>query len=215
MKDTSSLVVEIIEFTDSIDQLKLLEEKYIAQHIGNFNNLNFNNTACGFASGELNWSKSLEARELKSKLKKGLTLDQQFGIEKSLVIRDKISKSHTGIKTGKPAWNAGLSPTLETRKKISAAGLRNMRLLSDTERQEKFGRIGESNGFYGKTHSPATLTRLSNTQKQNRIHNRKICDHCAKSIDAANFARYHGDKCKLKHDSLPSQHISTGLNDQA
>ena len=54
IRNKSNLIVEIISFYDSIEELKYAEEELLKYHIDNINNMNFNNKSCGFASGKHN-----------------------------------------------------------------------------------------------------------------------------------------------------------------
>jgi hypothetical protein len=47
----------------------------------------------------------------------------------------------------------------------------------------------------GKKFDEARLNRMSEETK-NRP--KKLCQYCSKTFDPANYARYHGDKCKLR-----------------
>ena len=54
---------------------------------------------------------------------------------------------------------------------------------------------GTHNGFYGKTHSPEQREK----KRQEKLASpKKICYHCNKSVDPMNYARWHGDKCKME-----------------
>lgn len=48
----------------------------------------------------------------------------------------------------------------------------------------------------GKTHSAETKEKMSKTHK-NR--SKKTCPHCGKTLDSANYGRWHGDKCKSNY----------------
>lgn len=197
IKDKSTLVREILAFANSFDELLKLEEKFIAESISLPNIMNFNNSSVGWATGDLNWNRTDAAKQLKSSRKKGVTLEMQFGKEKADVIRQKMSGSRLGKKTNKPSWNHGVPHSDSTRAKISDSVTEYMQLLSADERKEKFGNPGKENGFFNKTHSNITITHLKEKQKENRKNNRHTCPHCNKNIDAANYARYHGNNCKL------------------
>ena len=55
----------------------------------------------------------------------------------------------------------------------------NKGITYSTEERKKFGQPGELNPMFGKEVP------------------KKICPHCGKNVDIRNYARYHGDKCKL------------------
>ena len=209
ISDKSSLTREILAFADSESDLKLLEEQFINQFIDDPNNMNFNNKSTGWPTGDLNWARSPDAKLVKSNRKKGLTLENEHGAEKAKLIRQKIANSKIGKKTNKPAWNRGVTPSMETRKRISRSLATQMSLLTQSERKEKFGNVGDKNGFFNQTHKDSTIQLLREKQKSNRQNIRLTCPHCSKNVDKPNYSRYHGDRCKFKHYNLPFLHIST------
>jgi len=198
IKDKSTLTREIIVFAESKSELKILEEQFIKKSFNDPNNMNFSDKSTGWPTGDLNWARSPEAKRIKSKRKKGLSLEAEHGLEKANLIRQKMSDSRTGMKTNKPAWNRSITPTDITKSRIAESINNWMSTLSELERKEKFGQPGDKNGFFNKTHSESTITHLKEKQKLLRQNNRLTCPHCSKNIDKPNYARYHGDNCKLK-----------------
>lgn len=85
--------------------------------------------------------------------------------------------SASANRKGKQAPNKGIPQTAETKKKISDAVK------------------GEKNGFYGKHHSEEQRQRK---REEKLASPKKICYHCNKEVDAMNYGRWHGDKCKSK-----------------
>jgi hypothetical protein len=201
MKDVSALTVEIIEFAESFESLLELEKQYLAEHIKQPNNMNFNDSPVGFATGELNWNTTPEGRAFNSKRRIGKSFEELYGLERSLEIKEKISKARTGIKCG-PSWNSGLDksdPRIAAMSENISKGVRDwMDTLTEDERKEKFGHSGEQNGFYGKKHSTDTVKHLQQKQQDLRKNNRKLCEHCQGEFDAPNYSRHHGEKCKKK-----------------
>lgn len=200
IKDKSRLKKEIIEFANSFEDLCFLEEKYINENINHPDNMNFNNKPVGWPTGDLNWNRTEEAKLSKQKRMLGISYNERFGSCKANLIKEKISKSKLGKSTGK-AWNKGLTKETDSRVLNQALAISKsvqqwMNTLPDFEKREKFGNPGDTNGFYGKTHSDETLQSLREKQKNLRAQNRKTCPHCSKNVDAPNYARYHGDKCK-------------------
>lgn len=92
---------------------------------------------------------------------------------KSLEWKSSASKN----RKGKQAPNKGIPQTAETKRKISEAVK------------------GEKNGFFGKHHSPAQRAKKS---KEKLASPKKICYYCNTEVDAMNYGRWHGDKCKSK-----------------
>jgi len=198
IKDKSLLTREILAFAESESELKVLEEQFIIKSIDDPNNMNFNNKSTGWPTGDLNWARTPGAKIIKSSRKKGLTLEDEYGAEKAKLIKQKISKSRTGLKTNKPAWNRGVPLSSDTRERISKSIFAQMLSMTNDERKEKFGHIGDKNGFFNQTHKDSTVQLLKEKQKANRQNNRLTCPHCLKNIDKPNYSRYHGDNCKFK-----------------
>jgi hypothetical protein len=63
------------------------------------------------------------------------------------------------------------------------------------ELKEKIKHTGEKNGFYGKTHT-AEYRRKKSIEKLDAP--KKICYYCNTEVDAMNYGRWHGDRCKHK-----------------
>jgi len=55
--------------------------------------------------------------------------------------------------------------------------------------------MGAENGFYGKTH---TDEQRQKKREEKLAASKKICYYCNKSVDAMNYGRWHGDRCKSK-----------------
>jgi hypothetical protein len=203
IKDKSSLTREILAVAESESELKVLEEQFINESIDDPNNMNFNNKSIGWPTGDLNWARSPEAKLIKSNRKKGISLEEEHGVEKAKLIRQKISKSKKGKKTNKPSWNRGIAPSDRTREQISKSVSAQMSSMTPAERREKFGNVGNKNGFFNQKHKDSTIQLLKEKQKSNRQTDRLICPHCYKNIDKPNYSRYHGNNCKLKELNLP------------
>lgn len=87
----------------------------------------------------------------------------------------KLSASNN--RKGRAAPNKGISQSEETKKKISVASK------------------GERNGFFGKHHSAEQRQRK---REEKLASPKKICYYCNKEVDAMNYGRWHGDRCKSK-----------------
>jgi hypothetical protein len=62
-----------------------------------------------------------------------------------------------------------------------------------TELKEKVKRTGEKNGFYGKKHTAEQRLKKS-IEKIDAP--KKVCYYCNMEVDAMNYGRWHGDRCK-------------------
>lgn len=131
------------------------------------------------------------------RLKMGISQKNRFkdtpgtflGKHHSLETRKKMSESASTPKSlkwktsasknrkGKQAVNKGIPHTEETKQKISEAVK------------------GEKNGFFGKHHSTEQRAKKS---KEKLASPKKLCYYCNIEVDAMNYGRWHGDKCKSK-----------------
>lgn len=118
-------------------------------------------------------------------------MEQQFGVDKANDIKNKIRTKAIGREYG-PSWNAGL--TKETSNIIAQSAQKNI----GREPWNK-GKATGIQTFTGEKHKDETIKHLKEKQQFNRINNRITCEHCGKNLDKANYCRYHGSKCKLKH----------------
>ena len=66
------------------------------------------------------------------------------------------------------------------------------------ESKAKMGKsfFGEANGFFGKQHSPEQREKK---RQEKLAAPKQLCYYCYKSTDPMNFARWHGDKCKMRN----------------
>lgn len=63
------------------------------------------------------------------------------------------------------------------------------------ELKEKVKHPGEKNGFYGKKHTDEQRLKK---RKEKLAAPKKLCYHCNTEIDAMNYGRWHGERCKHK-----------------
>lgn len=153
------------------------------------------NKSVGFGSGEYNYMK--DPKNARRISKKRIANGNHKYSEKT---KKHLSKVRTGYKTGKPAWNTGLTKEdseiiRKASEKVSKSISKQWAKLTEEERKEKFGNSGKSNGFYNKHHSEETKKYLGECRKAEKW----ICEHCGKAgTGNGNYARYHGDKCKDK-----------------
>lgn len=190
IKDKTTLTVEILEYASSFEDLKILEEKYINKYINDPNNMNFNNRAVGFPTGEMNWACTESAKEHKKILRQGKTYEELFDAEIAAAARKKIKDKATGRKRNS-SWNSGLTKDTNS----------SLKKMSESKKGNAPWNKGIHTGissFLGKSHSEDSKNQMSKTQKQIRLTNRRICEHCGKDLDNANYSRHHGPKCRKK-----------------
>jgi hypothetical protein len=126
-----------------------------------------------FANSPGTFKNKMHTEETKQKLRKPKTEEQK--IKQSLAMKGRFK--------GRIPHNKG--KTFEE--------------LYGTERaaelKEKVKHTGEKNGFYGKKHTEEQRLKKS---KEKLASPKKLCYHCNTEIDAMNYGRWHGDRCKHK-----------------
>jgi hypothetical protein len=90
---------------------------------------------------------------------------------------EKWKESASANRKGRTAPNKGIPQSEETKRKISQAV------------------SGEKNGFYGKHHSAEQRKKKS---QEKLASPKKECYYCGKIVDAMNFGRWHGERCRKK-----------------
>lgn len=126
IKDKSKLTVEILEYANSIDELMLLEEKYLSKFIKYPNNMNFNNRSIGFATGELNPIKKgyIKSKETINKTRESVT--QYYSTMSTEEKKQKFG--HAGEKNG----FYGKNHSAETKEKLKKAAASQDRHLNNS-----------------------------------------------------------------------------------
>jgi hypothetical protein len=119
-----------------------------------------------------------ETRQVMSEFRQGKTYEEIMGPKKAAEAKAKQSQK----RKGNIPHNKG--KTFEE-------------LYGDKapEYRAKMARPGSQNGSYGKMPSHEQRARK---RKEKLDTPKKVCYHCNKSIDAMNYARWHGDNCKQK-----------------
>jgi hypothetical protein len=112
LKDKTTLSREILEFCDSIEELKTKETLYLIENVGKEDCMNFYTNSGGFDFGDLNIARSEKERKKRSERIKG-----DKNPAKREEIRNKISLGNKG----KIPHNKGKKASEEERKKISEA----------------------------------------------------------------------------------------------
>lgn len=90
----------------------------------------------------------------------------------------KWKESASANRKGRQAPNKGIPHSNETKQKISLAV------------------SGEKNGFFGKHHSDEQRQKK---REEKLASPKKVCYYCKAEVDAMNFGRWHGEKCKHKN----------------
>lgn len=91
---------------------------------------------------------------------KGKTFDELFGIERSIIIRNKIAKKKKGRKTNKPAWNYGLTKENNLSVKMISESKKG-HIPYNKNKKMKDLNPSYINHFTGKHHSDTTKKQIS------------------------------------------------------
>lgn len=156
IKDRSTLRREILEYCD-VNEIHQKEEAIIAEHIDNPDCMNFNNNAVGFATGNLNPSKTKEER-----IRRSIAILGDRNPSKREEVRRKMSESQKG----RPSKQLGRKRTKETKKRMSDArvGLKfsaeGKRKLSESRKKQAAAGERMIPSFVGKTHSNETKEKM-------------------------------------------------------
>jgi ribosomal protein L37AE/L43A len=82
----------------------------------------------------------------------------------------------------------------KTRKKVAktlgSVLKEKMQNMSNEERSHKYGKFGPDNGFYGKTHSAKSKSKISEKIKKSSCHNKVACEFCGRKISKVNLSRH-------------------------
>lgn len=118
-------------------------------------------------------------------------------------------KNHSGLKRnnetkikisikakGRIGHRKGIVVSQETKNKMSESR-KGMTLTYEHKKNIGKSVSGQKNGFYGKKHTEDTI-KIILEKHPSKI--KLTCEHCNKTLDFPNFKRYHGDKCKNKHN---------------
>jgi len=136
------------------DQLPTAEMKFISCYKGMGCRLT---NATDGGEGSLNPTNELREKMSKAKL----------GKKRPSEVCAKISKALEGNQyaAGTPSWNKGISPSEETRKKMSEAAKKRMRDQSG-EKNHMYGKRGKDNPNYGKKFSLEARRKMSESAKK-------------------------------------------------
>jgi len=225
IKDKSVLTREILEFAEDYDHLIRLENQYLVEHYGKPNCMNMSNVSTGYATGNANpmnnpetaskisgdnhWLKKNPERieEIKDRQliasKDGTHnwLGSRNPNKDGSISRKTASEGCNIFQTNNPSiwrseqgihhWQNGNSPNYEGKlnKKLVEEGRHNW-LGPDANNK----RISEgTHNFLGSASNEKMLAEGSHPSQQ-----KKICEHCDKSMSVGMYKRWHGDNCKFK-----------------
>lgn len=184
----SQLIREILSFHESFEELKKAEALLIETVLNDPLNMNFNNSPCGFAVGDLNPSRQTDSTILSERIKG--SKNGMFGKKHSDETKQKMSEANKGktflhTEESKQKMRNAIRPKWSQEAKNS---------LSKKRKEEyKLGLRKANKSFSGKTHTEETIRKMKETSLNRE---RITCPHCGK-ISAVNlYSRWHGDNCK-------------------
>ena len=221
IKDKSTLSREVIVEATTIDELIVLEEKYIAEHINNELCMNMSNASTGFATGDLNPMRRLEVKQ-QFMGKNHWVNKNPDRIEEFRERQNKLVDSGIHIFQGenapmkKPENRKAASERLTHRnltdnpstrlsaegkhhwqdgKSPNAGGKLNKKLIEE-------GRHNFGTEFNKRMVAEGKNPWVGSTQNERMLaegnHPSQIkmtCEHCNKTVSKGMYARWHGDRC--------------------
>lgn len=222
IKDKTSLTREILEYTDSIEELKLLEGKYLAEHWGKPNCMNMSADPVGFdtvnnpmkradiaakISGENHWLKKNPDRAIAiSDRQKELVAQGTHNLCKEnnpnkdgAIGRRTAELGHNIFQTNNPSTRRSEQGIHHWQNGNSPnfEGKLNKKLVE--EGTHNFlgpdlnnKRIEE--GTHNFTGADSNLKRLAEGRHPSQ--QKKTCSHCGKIASVGMFTRWHGENCK-------------------
>lgn len=195
LKDKSVLVKTILEFAETPDELRKLEEKYISMHIKEENCMNFNNSSCGFSTGELNPNCSEERKKIMSENFKGENNPMSKKGKHSEESKDKIREKMMG--ENNPFY--GKKHTEETKEKLRKIKTghkqseETRQKYRDNHKKGLYSHIDRGLAFKGKKHTEETLNKMKDSHS--KIPKQK-CAYCGIEAKPNAIARWHNENCK-------------------
>lgn len=191
IKDKSILDKEILEFCNTFEDLLIAEKNYIQEHINDVNCMNFNNESVGFASGDLNPSKSPDER-----LRRSIRAKTNNPASNKDVA-EKISKKLKGRpnpRKGIPLSEAARMNISNSRKGIKYSKEGKQKISEVRKRDYESGHRGVPS-FKGLSHTDETKSK----QRAAALNRKKVkCPHCGKEGAINVMNRWHFNNCNNK-----------------
>lgn len=176
VKDKSNLYVEILEFHENFDSLKIAEKSKIIECIKDPLNMNFNNNSVGFAYGDLNPSKSEKERKRRS--------EQNW-------TKTPEGRSYLSLN------NPSKKDTVKVKRKIKAKeqlelGIHNFQNIELREKvKQKFKDMLKTNNPMHRDDVKNKISAALKGKPQVKVN----CPVCGKEGGITNMKRYHFNNC--------------------
>lgn len=221
IKDKKSLTREILEYTDSIESLKILESRYLSEHWGKPGCMNMSSDPVGFdtdnnpmkradvaakISGENHWLKKNPDRSIAiSDRQKQLVAQGTHNLCKEnnpnkdgAVSRRTAELGHNVFQTNNPnKWRSeqGIHHW-QNGNSPNYQGKLNKKLIEEGTHnflgpELNNKRIEE--GTHNFTGADSNLKRLAEGRHPSQ--QKKTCEHCGKTASVGMFTRWHGANC--------------------
>lgn len=191
IKDKNILNREILEFCDE-KNLKSTEQKYLKEHVGKENCMNFNLSPVGFSSGLLNPAHS-DSEKIRRR-------NAALG-DKNPAKRQEVRKKMSEAQKGKPSPNKGKKMSDDFRLKISNA---RKGIKYSEEGRKKLSESRKKSYAEGKIKVPSSLG-TKHTEETKKLQSEKAklrpkmkCLYCDVVATKPLLSRFHNDKCKNK-----------------
>jgi hypothetical protein len=197
---------EILEFSDSYDNLIELEKKYVNEDVVIDDNT-YNLKTGGQSNGRLsNESKIKISNTLKNKYKNGeikrrytapyiLTDEQKHIISKSLKKYYSENKHHS---IGSEPWNKGKVGSQKAWNKGVETGPMGDDVKNKISDSMKEWHLNNKHPLLGVEPWNKGKVGVQKAWNKGKVMEKQKCPHCDKYVDVANGKRWHFDNCKLK-----------------
>jgi hypothetical protein len=226
IKDKSSVIREILEFTDNESSLIVRESDYLAKHYGKPNCMNMSNTSTGAPTGDAN---PMRRNEVKAKFQgenhwtakhpekvESISGDNHWmNKDEEAKLRFLADHPNKDGRNAKLAYARGTHNSItnnpstvnaekgthhwQNGKSPNADGKLNKKLIAEG-RHNFLGPDMNKKRVEAGTHnfvgSEANLARLAAGTHPSQ--QKKTCGHCNKTVSVGMHKRWHGDNCKSK-----------------
>jgi len=200
IKDKSELHSEILAFYETFEDLLEAEQKLIDENLNLPDCMNFNNSTCGFASGDLNPACTEEGRQRLSKRVMG-----DLNPMKNPEVSQKVSIANKKYGKEHPRFGHKMSDAAKRKMSIKRSEFRyTEEQKAEISKQRKLDyasgkRIPHNKS--GWTHSEESKLKQSELSKNRR---KVECVHCGKTMTYPLFVRWHS-KCGLQTQLFASE----------
>jgi len=221
IKDKSTLTREILEYADSVEQVKELEGQYLAEHYGKPDCMNRTADPIGFESdnnpmkdptiaakiaGDNHWTRTdpLAGDKLREQQQKLIDKGNHHFVGDSNPNKDgrnaktaMTNGTHVNLTNNPSIWRseAGIHHWQDG-KSPNAGGKLNKKLVEEGTHNFLGPELNQQRikaGTHNFLGSKGNKDRLSAGTHPSQM--KKTCEHCGKTASVSMYARWHGDRC--------------------